>query len=207
MRPSFGLGEPGQQCRASAPAGHHADTRLDQERRETELLGTAVAARDATAERARSIEGELHKVQRRLARIEPAERAQSEEIAGLQREREGLQARLQELTDREDSLRERAAANSDLERERQALEDLLDEAVQDLETKESEIRELQERLKRTARTTSPRSRPADQLARRLRTLYRNLEVDDRALRDLDLLWRLSLANYKTRKRNKRRDSS
>jgi hypothetical protein len=154
-------------------------------RREDALFAAALAARDATVERARSIQIELDKVQGRLAEIEPAERAHQEEIAVLQREREGLQNRLRDLGERERRLREHASQAADLESEREALEDLLDEAVRDLDEKESEIRELQDRLKRASRQSpGGRGRAAEQLAKRLRTLYRNLEIDDRAIQDL-----------------------
>jgi hypothetical protein len=155
-------------------------------RREEELVSEAVAARDATAERLRSIQTELEKVQLRLADLEPAERAHAEEIDQLQREREALQARLRGLAEREGQVREQAVVSTELARERQALEDLLNEAAQDLETKEAEIRSLQERLQRAAAPAAPRgrARAAEALAKRLRTLYRNLEIDDRALDDI-----------------------
>jgi hypothetical protein len=155
-------------------------------RREEALVFEAVAARDATAERLRSIQTELEKVQLRLAELEPVERAHAEEIDRLQREREALQVRLRGLAERESRVREQAVASTDLTRERQALEDLLNEAAQDLETKEAEIRDLQERLKHAASPGAQRGRvrAAEALAKRLRTLYRNLEIDDRALDDI-----------------------
>ncbi len=162
-------------------------------RREDELYTAALAARDATVERARSIQSELEKVRDRLMRLEPAERDHVEEIARLQGEREGLQRKLAELGRRERNLRDRAVRYTDLERERRALEDLLDEAVQDMDQKDREIRALQERLK----TASPeprggRSKAAEQIGKRMRTLYRNLEVEDRALDDMAALGNESL---------------
>jgi hypothetical protein len=61
--------------------------------------------------------------------------------------------------------------------------------VQDLDQKEGEIHQLQESLKRASKGASPRGRgrAVEQLAKRLRTLYRNLEFDDRALADLAAL--------------------
>jgi heme exporter protein D len=155
-------------------------------RRETAILEAAQAARDATAERARSIQTELEKVRSRLTALEPVERARAAEIATLEQERESLQAKIEQLGRREDDLRHRVARSSDLEQERQALEDLLDEAVQDLDQKEGEIRTLQERLKRAAKAapSGGRARVTEQLVKRMRTLYRNLEIDDRAIQDL-----------------------
>jgi hypothetical protein len=73
----------------------------------------------------------------------------------------------------------------ELDQERQALEELLDEAVEDLRHKEEEIHSLQDRLKRATKAApSGRGRANETLARRLRTLYKNLEFDDRALQDL-----------------------
>ena len=153
-------------------------------RRDAALVDAAVTARDAAAERARSIQTELEKVRDRLLRIEPAEQAQGREIDGLQRERELLQAKLRELSEREGRLREELSRTSELERERQALEDLLEEAVQDLGQKEREIQALEERLRHAARPAPASRRSADQIGKRLRALYPNLELDDRALDDL-----------------------
>jgi len=155
-------------------------------RREEALYNAALTARDSTLERARSIQTELEKVQGRLSRLEPAERAHADEIAKLEHERSDLERRLKGLTNRERSLRDKAARFGDLERERRALEDLLDEAVQDLDQKDHEITSLNERLKTAAKTapSGGRSRNAEQLGKRMRTLYRNLEVDDRALQDM-----------------------
>jgi hypothetical protein len=158
-------------------------------RREADLVEAAVADRDATAQRAASIETELEQVRKRLADVEPAEQAHAEEIRELGREREALQGKLAELANREAELRARASRFVELEEERRALEDLLGEAVEDLGQKESVIQGLQDRLKRAAKAEpSPaaggRQRGWEQLERRLRTLYRNLEIDDRAIDDL-----------------------
>jgi hypothetical protein len=151
------------------------------------LVEAAISARDTIAERARSIQIELDKVRDRLDRVEPAERARVGEIQGLQHERESLQSKLRELSDREARLREQLARTSELERERQALEDLLEEAVQDLGQKEREIGELEERLRHATRSPPVNRRSAEQLGRRLRALYHNLEIDDRALDDMAAL--------------------
>jgi hypothetical protein len=156
-------------------------------RSEAALVESAVSARDVAAERARSIQAELEKVQHRLADLEPAERAHADEIHALQDERGSLQVRLRELSEREVQLREQLLRTSDLERERQALEDLLDEAVVDLSHKESEIGTLEERLRHATRAPVASRRSSEQLSRRMRTLYHNLEIDDRALEDMAAL--------------------
>ncbi len=156
-------------------------------RRDAALVDAAVAARDTAAERARSIQGELDKVRERLGQVEPAERAHADEIHALQTERASLQARLRDLSEREAELREQVLHASELERERQALEDLLDEAVEDLGQKEREIGTLEERLRRATRAPAASRRSAEQLGRRLRTLYHNLEIDERALDDMAAL--------------------
>ena len=154
-------------------------------RREQGLLEEAVATRNDAATRARSIQSELEKVRGRLDRLEPAERAHAQEITNLHEERTALQARLEALAAREEEVRRNATAGSDLQSERAALEDLLEEAVQDLEVKESEITELQDRLRRASRGGGRgRARAAEQLAKRMRTLYPNLELEDRAIQDL-----------------------
>jgi hypothetical protein len=158
-------------------------------RYEASLVESAVAARDATAQRAASIETELEQVKKRLADVEPSEHAQADEIRALAREREILQAKLAELSNREADLRSTTSRFVELEEERHALEELLSEAVDDLGQKESVIQSLQDRLKRE---TKPDVQPApggkergwDQLERRLRTLYKQLEIDDRAISDM-----------------------
>jgi predicted nucleic acid-binding Zn-ribbon protein len=151
-------------------------------------LAAIVAARDSSADRARSIEEELGKVRDRLREIEPAERAQAAEIDALEQERVDLHAKLRELAEREGQLRARASRAGELEDERQALEELLDEALHDVSSKDAEITALQDRLKnedkRQTAQSKGRSREAERLAKRFGALYRNLEVDDRAIADL-----------------------
>ena len=141
-------------------------------------MEAAVADRDATAQRAASIEVELEQVRKRLADVEPAEQAQAEEIRELERERDGAagQARAsspsarRELRARRLALRRargRAAARSRI---------CSSEAVEDLGQKESVIQGLQDRLKRAAKSEPAPARGGkqrgwDQLERRLRTLY------------------------------------
>jgi len=157
--------------------------------RESERLAEAFASREAAARRASEIESELNGMRSRLSEIEPMEREYSEEIQGLQTERERLQQSLSELAAREEALRSRADRAVDLAEEVRALEDLLEEATSDLDNKTEEIGRLEQSLKKATRssgTPSPRGRTrlADQLARRFRTLYKTIEVDDRAIEDI-----------------------
>ena len=161
-----------------------------QTRREGEQIVAAISARDGAAARAETIEQELAKIRTRLDEVEPAESAQAAEIGQLAREREGLRQKLRDLAEREAILRTGAERSNELEQERQALEELLDEALEDVGQKESEIQDLQDRLKRAAKATGggskgkSRSREDERMARRLRTLYKTLDVDDRAIADL-----------------------
>jgi hypothetical protein len=155
-------------------------------RREEALLRASVEARDRAAERAGAIERELEEVRVRLLEVEPAERARAGEIRELQSERQNLQHKLMELAEREEKLRTSAERSIELEEERRALEDLLEEAMEDLGQKDEEIQTLQGQLKRAAKAapSGGRSRSAAQLARRMHTLYKNLEIDDHAISDM-----------------------
>lgn len=157
-------------------------------RREQALIDAAVQSRDLSADRARSIEEELAKVRERLREMEPAERSHTQAIRDLERERESLRGKLRELAERESRLRDHASRATELEEERQALEELLEEALDDVTHKETEISALQDRLKTAGKKEAAggrgRSREAERLARRLRTLYKSLELDDRAVADL-----------------------
>ncbi len=155
-------------------------------RREQALLSAAVTARDYSAHRARVIEQELGQIRRRLEEVEPTERAHVQEIGDLERERHELRDKLAELAERERILRAKAERATELEQERQATEELLEEALEDLGQKEGEISSLQESLKRAARKepSGGKSREAEKIARRMRVLYKNLDMDDRAVSDL-----------------------
>ena len=156
-------------------------------RREDALFDAALATRDATIDRARGIQHELDGVQQRLAQLEPVERAHADEIRKLQDERAELHGRLRALSEREDRLRATSVTAEELEHERTALESLLDEAAQELEVKEREITDLQERLQSAARSAGSsrgRTRAAEQLGKRMRTLYAALEFDSRAIDDI-----------------------
>jgi hypothetical protein len=155
-------------------------------RREKTRLGEVVATRDAIAERALEIETELETVRGRLARIEPEKEVSADEIRALEDERARLTAKLADLELREESLRARSSRIQGLEEERQTLEEFLDEAVRELGQKDEEIRSLERRIKKVRRSSEAREsvRETETLARRLRTLYKNLEFDDRAVADL-----------------------
>jgi hypothetical protein len=149
-------------------------------RREQERLDRVIATRDAVAGRAAQIEAELGAVRERLAQVEPSHESDAAEIRALRGERAALMARLGELETREEALRAAGAQSTALQEEYQALEGLLDEALSDLGRKDEEMRALQKQAKQRP----PSRREDEQLARRLRTLYKNLEVEERALADL-----------------------
>jgi DNA repair exonuclease SbcCD ATPase subunit len=155
-------------------------------RQHSRQMSLALSSRDEAAHRAAAIESELEQTRQRLAEVEPAEREHSIEIATLQTERHELQRRLSSLAAREEELLGKADRAVELSQEVRALEDLLDEAGGDLESKDAEIRELESNLKRVAKpqSGSGRARGAELMARRLRTLYKTLEIDDRAIDDL-----------------------
>ena len=154
-------------------------------RREEARITAAIEARDSSAGRAGAIQGELDRVRQRLREVEPSEQAHAQEIHALDKERTALRRKLDDLTERQTELRVSASRATELEDESRALEELLDEAMEDLGQKEETIQSLQDRLKRASRSApSSRGRAAEQLARRMRTLYKNLEIDDRAIQDL-----------------------
>jgi hypothetical protein len=156
-----------------------------QARRGAELLRGAVESRDATAQRTAQIERELEAIRGQLVAVEPERKEHTEEIRSLERERAQLQAQLQVLARREAELRGSSEEARRLHEEHRALEDLLEEALGDLRHKEDSIRELEARLKKAAKAAPQgRGREPEQLGRRLRTLYKNLELDDRAIDDL-----------------------
>jgi hypothetical protein len=123
-------------------------------RREQEEVARVTATRDALAQRAALIDTELAAVRGRLTAIEP----------------------LQESD---------AAAIRELREERGALEELLDEAMADIGRKDEELRALQlQQVAARQQQRAPSRREDEQLERRLRTLYKNLEIDDRAIENL-----------------------
>lgn len=160
----------------------------DRRRSQAELarLREATASREESAARAARIESELAALSQQLDERVEAEVAG--EIDSLRSERRRLQEQLAALGRREDELRAQAGhLQETLQTERQSLEELLDEALADLARKDEEVRGLADRLQRAqgkAEPAAPRARDLDQLANRLRTLYRNLEFDDHAVRNL-----------------------
>jgi hypothetical protein len=156
--------------------------------REAERLNEALRVRDAAAHRTAEIELELAKTRSRLSEIEPIERELGDEIEALQRERQTLHDRLAVLAAQEENLRGRAESAVDLAQEVRALEDLLEEATNDLDTKDGEIGRLEQSLRKAAKTSDKaggaRKKASDLLGRRFRTLYKTIEIDDRAINDI-----------------------
>ena len=159
--------------------------------RHSQRLKEALENRNEAARRTREIETELARTRSRLSEIEPMGREQSEAIDALQREREALHHKLAELAAKEESLRNRADHAVDLAQEVRALEDLLEEATGDLESKDGEIGRLEQSLKKASRSSdrasNARAKAADILSRRFRTLYKTIEIDDRAIADIAAL--------------------
>ncbi len=158
---------------------------------ESQRLREALEIRDRAAERTREIETELATTRLRLSKVEPMEREHSEEIDTLQQERENLQRKLSALAAREESLRGRADSAVELAQEVRALEDLLEEATGDLESKDGEIGQLEQSLRKASkasdRAANTKTRTAELIAKRFRTLYKTIEIDDRAIDDISSL--------------------
>jgi predicted RNase H-like nuclease (RuvC/YqgF family) len=155
---------------------------------ETARLEDALTDRDQAAQRTIEIEAELEKTRSRLSEIEPIEREHSEEIDQLQSEREALHRQLATLAAREESLRGRADRAVELAQEVRAMEDLLEEATGDLDSKNEEIGRLESTLKKASKSAGKakpaKAKTADLLAKRFRTLYKTIEVDERAISDI-----------------------
>ena len=162
--------------------GLYLNNRSNQ-RRYTRDLDSALGTRDQVAGRVLEIESELKLTRERLSNVEPSEKALTQEITALQHERQSLQRKLGGLSAREEELRGQADEAISLNQEVQALEELLEEAASDIQTKDSEISELEKNLKSAARAATPsgKSKASESLSRRLRTLYKNLEIDDHAI--------------------------
>jgi hypothetical protein len=158
-------------------------------RRQDALLEDAVRARDTAAGRAADIERELEGIRGRLAETGAAGSQQAQEIESLRGERAALRRQLEALEQRERELLEQQnAGQTTLHAEHQALEEMLEEALSDLQDKDQEIQRLETTLKRASKdaaaATTARTREEDRLGLRLRTLYKNLEIDERAISDL-----------------------
>jgi len=158
------------------------------ERREDARLAAALSAREATAARAAEIEAELARLTREVD--DRVEAEVSEEMGTLRAERRSLQEKLDALARREAELRAQATGlQQALHTERAGLEEMLDEALADLSRKDEELRSLQEKLKGAEKNkpAAPRARDVDVLAQRFRTLYKNVECEDRAITDITKL--------------------
>lgn len=147
-------------------------------------LDALVAARDAVADRAAGIERELSRVRSRLASVEPENEQHGHEIAVLGEERAALLARLGELEAREELLRRGSARAAELEEERRALEQLLEEASRDLGAKDGELEELRAQVKKAGKSAARSAKDAEALGRRFATLYKQIEVDERVLDEI-----------------------
>jgi hypothetical protein len=157
-------------------------------RRQNQLLSRAIEQRQSSEARARAIESELDQIRIQFQSIEPSQPEQVSEVNQLREERKGLESKLAELELRELELREAATRESALGQEISALEDLLEEASDDLAARGTEIHDLEKNLKRASKGAATeeasRSRESDVLSRRFGALYRNLEIDDRAIQDI-----------------------
>jgi myosin heavy subunit len=158
---------------------------------ESERLQQALKVRDDAARRTQEIESELTATRRRLSEIVPIEREHSEAINVLKQERESLQRRLADLAAREESLLGEADSAVELASEVRALEDLLEEATGDLESKDGEIGRLEQSLRKASkasdRAVNAKAKAVELMARRFRTLYKSIEIDDRAIADISSL--------------------
>ncbi len=154
---------------------------------ENEVLDEALELREHAANNALRIEEEIADVRAQLREVEPVNREHREEVSRLQSEQASLQAKLAGLASRERELRGRAERATVLEGEGHALEQLLDETIEDLDSKNTEIRRLEKSLKREQRSggaTGGRAKEGELLAKRMQVLYPSLEVDARAIDDI-----------------------
>jgi hypothetical protein len=152
-----------------------------------QLIDNARESRDQAASAATRIEGELDAVRAQLREVEPAAQQDRDEIARLQSEQQELRARLESLAARERELRGQTDRVAVLEEDSCVLEGMLDEATASLAAKDAEIRKLEQSLERTdkgAGAAGRKSKASEVLAKRIRTLYPQLEIDDRAIDDI-----------------------
>jgi hypothetical protein len=155
--------------------------------RHVQVIDDARESRDQAAETAMRIERELDAVRAQLREVEPAAEHDREEISRLQSEQQGLRAKLEALAARERELRGQADRVTVLEEDSRVLEEMLDEATTTLQAKDVEIRELAQSLKRSDRgggAAVRKSKASEVLAKRIRTFYPQVEVDDRAIDDI-----------------------
>jgi len=154
---------------------------------ENRVLDEALQSRDESSSRASKIESEIELVRAQLREVEPANREHQDEIRRLQSEQHSLQTQLHSLVARERELRGQAGRAATLEEEGRALEELLEEATGDLGAKNEEIRELEKNLKRARKKAGipgEKSKESELIAKRYKTLYPKLEIDERAIDDI-----------------------
>jgi len=161
---------------------------LQNARRQRHLLELALEQRERSESRSLSIASELDEMRQRFLAIEPSEPDQVNEVSQLREERKSLESKLAALETREIELRDSVTRASELGQEIAALEDLLEEASDDLASRDAEIGKLQKNLKRAAKGAAAekggRARESEVIARRFATLYPHLEIDERALQDI-----------------------
>jgi hypothetical protein len=151
-----------------------------------EVINNARESRDHVAQTAMRIEGELEAVRAQLREVEPAAEHDRDEIARLHSEQQDLRARLERLAAQERKLRGQADRAVALEEDSLVLEEMLDEATTNLAAKDAEIRDLAQSLKRSDKGggAGRKSKANEVLAKRIRTFYPQLEIDDRAIDDI-----------------------
>ena len=155
--------------------------------RHSQLIDNARESRDQAARTTTRIEGELEAVRAQLREVEPVEEQHREEVARLHAEQGELRSRLEALAARERELRGQADRVTVLEEDSRVLEEMLDEATTSLAAKDMEIRELEQSLKRSdkgAGAADRKTKASEVFAKRIRTFYPQLEIDDRAIDDI-----------------------
>jgi peptidoglycan hydrolase CwlO-like protein len=155
--------------------------------RQIRVINDARESRDQAARTATRIEREFDAVRAQLREVEPAAEQDRDEIARLQSEQQELRARLESLVARERELRGQEDRVAVLEEDSRVLEGMLDEATANLAAKDAEIRKLEQSLKRADKGTGAagrKSKASEVLVKRIRTLYPQLEIDDRAIDDI-----------------------
>lgn len=154
--------------------------------RHVEVVNVARESRDRAAKTATRIARELDVVRMQLREIEPAAEKDRDEILRLQSEQQELRARLEALATRERELRGQEERVAVLEEDSRVLEEMLEEATENLVAKDEEIRELAQSLKRSDKGAAAgrKTKASEVLAKRLRTFYPQLDIDDRAIDDI-----------------------
>ncbi|OGP81204.1 MAG: hypothetical protein A2Y95_01135 [Deltaproteobacteria bacterium RBG_13_65_10] len=146
-------------------------------RTEEEKLALAERLQREKAQRVGQIETELSRVRSRLSDVSRHEGEQMSRIEALEREKRQLEERLGGWS-WEDA--------GELEMEVERLESQLRETQEEKTRQEEMIRELSKRIqqRRTPNVPRGKAREAELLDRRLHTLYKNLDFDQRVTADL-----------------------